>query len=240
MKPQPRRKFKRCDTVAPSFRRPCARAPMRPCAHAPMSLSPYAPALPLRPCVHAPYAHAPKRPSCQITKPQAPNPANYRLQIQATNPPFFSFFAPHAFHSRMRVCMRDFGCPRPSRPIPAAEIAVFGNYFRSRARAWPLFPSKFSQVGRRPPKVAFLCKSALRDQVLWRKYAEGVIGRCWARGRLCRLTEIIVENLDLKCRFGNNLRALACEERTGGRWQDGVRRASERWRGGSRRKPGAR
>lgn len=59
---------------------------MRPCAHAPMSLSPYAPALPLRPCVHAPYAHAPKRPNCQITKPQVPNPANYRLQTQAITP----------------------------------------------------------------------------------------------------------------------------------------------------------
>lgn len=59
---------------------------MRPCAHAPMSLSPYAPALPLRPCVHAPYAHAPKRPNCQITKPQVPNSANYRLQTQAITP----------------------------------------------------------------------------------------------------------------------------------------------------------
>ena len=184
---------------------PCP--PMAPCAYAPEPLCP----APMRPC-----PHIPTRPSCQITKPQVPNPANYRLQTQATPPPFFfSLFASHAFHARMRVCMHNSGCPRPSRPIPAAEIAVFGNYFRSRARAWPLFPSKFSQVGRRPPKVAFLCKSALRDQVLWRKYAEGVIGRCWARGRLCRLTEIIVENLDLKCRFSNNLRALT----SGARWR---------------------
>ena len=173
--------------------------PMAPCAYAPEPLCP----APMRPC-----PHIPTRPSCQITKPQVPNPANYRLQTQATPPFFFLSFRFHAFHSRMRVCMRNSGCPRPSRPIPAAEIAVFGNYFRSRTRAWPLFPSKFSQVGRRPSKVAFLCKSALRGQVLWRKYAEGVIGRCWARGRPRRLAEIIVENRNLKCRFGNNLRVL--------------------------------
>lgn len=204
MKPQPRRKFKRCDTVAPSFRRLCphAHAPCPPWPHAPMLPSPYAPP----PCVHAPIY-----PRAQVAR--SPNP---RFPIRQTidfkpklHPPFFFLsFRFHAFHSRMRVCMRNSGCPRPSRPIPAAEIAVFGNYFRSRTRAWPLFPSKFSQVGRRPSKVAFLCKSALRGQVLWRKYAEGVIGRCWARGRPRRLAEIIVENRNLKCRFGNNLRVL--------------------------------
>lgn len=174
-----------------------------PWPHAPMLPSPYAPP----PCVHAPIY-----PRAQVAR--SPNP---RFPIRQTidfkpklHPPpfFFLSFRFHAFHSRMRVCMRNSGCPRPSRPIPAAEIAVFGNYFRSRTRAWPLFPSKFSQVGRRPSKVAFLCKSALRGQVLWRKYAEGVIGRCWARGRPRRLAEIIVENRNLKCRFGNNLRVL--------------------------------
>lgn len=210
MKPQPRRKFKRCDTVAPSFRRPCARAPMRPCAHAsvrPCSnvlepLCPRAPLAPMRPCPICPCTQAPKLPDHQTSGSQSG-------KLSTSNPSYNPLsFASHAFHSRTRACMRNSGCPRPSRPIPAAEIAVFGNYFRSRTRAWPLFPSKFSQVGRRPSKVAFLCKSALRGQVLWRKYAEGVIGRCWARGRPRRLAEIIVENRNLKCRFGNNLRVL--------------------------------
>lgn len=217
---------------------PCPMPPMAPCAYAPEPLCP----APMRPCPICPCTQAPKLPDHQTSGSQSG-------KLSTSNPSYNPLsFASHAFHSRTRACIRNPGRPHPSRPVPAAEIAVSGNYFRSRTLAWPLFPSKFSQVGRRPSKVAFLCKSALRGQVLWRKYAEGVIGRCWARGRLCRLTEIIVENLDLKCRFGNNLRALtsgmlAGEECRAGAdvgHADGRRASGECWRGGARRKPGAR
>lgn len=130
---------------------------MRPCAHAPMSLSPYAPALPLRPCVHAPYAHAPMHPSAQIAR--SPNSGSQSGKLSTSNPSYNPLsFASHAFHSRTRACIRNPGRPHPSRPVPAAEIAVSGNYFRSRTLAWPLFPSKFSQTAVDLPGRHFYAK----------------------------------------------------------------------------------
>lgn len=132
MKPQPRRKFKRCDTVAPSFRRPCSNV-LEP-------LCPRAPLAPMRPCPICPCTQAPKLPNHQT-------PGSQFGKLSTSNPSYNPLsFASHAFHSRTRACIRNPGRPHPSRPVPAAEIAVSGNYFRSRTLAWPLFPSKFSQT----------------------------------------------------------------------------------------------
>lgn len=136
--------------------RPELQAPMPPCPHAPMPpMAPcaYAPE-PLCPAPMRPCPHIPTRPSCQITKPQVPNPANYRLQTQATPPLFFSLFSlPMLF---TRECA--FACAIPAalalrapflqlklRFSATISVRVHGpgHYFRRSSLRWAVDPPRW-------------------------------------------------------------------------------------------------